>query len=470
MSDLISTFQNMKAAHATARATLSVTTAKQRTAQLTALETALLAHEDRLIAAMNTDFSHRSVQECRTFDITTSLSEIRSNRKQLKSWMRARRVRTPLQFRPATCEIRPQPLGVVGIIAPWNFPVYLAVAPVAAALAAGNRVMIKPSELSPRTSEALANMMYATFAPDVVSVITGGADVAATFSALPFDHLLFTGSTAIGRIVAQAAAQNLTPVTLELGGKSPAILMPSADLDRAARRIAWGKAASAGQICVAPDYVLVPRSLMQAAADAILGAWAKFYPDGSKGDDYSAIISERHLERLHTLLNEAKGRGAQSLSNEPDGPIAGTRKFAPVVVLDPPLDTTLMREEIFGPILPLIPYDTPQEALDFVGARDHPLALYVFANDRDEQELWLNGSISGGVTINDTVIHVSVDTLPFGGVGASGMGAYHGRHGFETFSHMKSVVRQAKWNGMFVTEPPFKGWKARTLNALRKVI
>ncbi|WP_417241755.1 coniferyl aldehyde dehydrogenase [Celeribacter sp.] len=463
MTDPTSAFEIMKSAHRSAPAL----GADGRIAQLDALEAALLAHEAELIAAMSADFSHRSAQECRTFDIATSLSDIRTNRKHLKRWMRVRRVKTPLQFKPAKCEIRPQPLGVVGIIAPWNFPVYLALAPMAAALAAGNRVMIKPSELTPRTSDVLARLIATAFPPDVATVITGGADVAAAFSALPFDHLLFTGSTAVGRKVAQAAAGNLTPVTLELGGKSPVVLMPSADMDRAARRIAWGKTANAGQVCVGPDYVLVPRKKMETTADAILGALMRLYPEGAASGDYSAIISGRHLARLHAMRDEAKARGAQILSNEPTEPVAGSRKFAPVVVLDPPLDTAMMREEIFGPILPLIPYDTPEQALAFVAERDHPLALYVFADDKDEQDLWLNGSISGGVTVNDTVIHVSVDTLPFGGVGASGMGAYHGQTGFETFSHMKPVMRQAKWNGMFVTEPPFKGWKIRLLNAMQ---
>ncbi|WP_417271629.1 coniferyl aldehyde dehydrogenase [Celeribacter sp.] len=466
MTDPTSAFELMKSTQAAA----PIADAQSRMAQLDALEAALMEYEDALVTAMSADFSHRSVHECRILDITTSLSDIRTNRKHLKRWMRVRRVKTPLQFKPARSEIRPQPLGVVGVIAPWNFPVYLALAPMAAALAAGNRVMIKPSELSPRTSDVLATMISATFPADVATVITGGADVAAAFSALPFDHLLFTGSTAVGRKVAQAAARNLTPVTLELGGKSPVILMPSADLDRAARRIAWGKTTNAGQVCVGPDYVLVPRKKMEMAADAILGAMMRLYPKGTASDDYSAIISERHLARLHAMRDEAKERGAQILSNEPTAPIAGARKFAPIVVLDPPLDTAMMREEIFGPILPLIPYDTPEQALAFVAARDHPLALYVFAEEKDEQDLWLDRSISGGVAVNDTVIHVSVDTLPFGGVGASGMGAYHGQAGFETFSHMKPVLRQARWNGMFVTEPPFKGWKARALKALRKVL
>ncbi|MFT6528350.1 MAG: acyl-CoA reductase-like NAD-dependent aldehyde dehydrogenase, partial [Celeribacter sp.] len=288
------------------------------------------------------------------------------------------------------------------------------------------------------------------------------------FAALPFDHLLFTGSTTVGRKVAMAAAQNLTPVTLELGGKSPAIVMPSADLDRAARRIAWGKATNAGQVCVAPDYALVPRDQMPAFAEKVAASWRRFYPEGAASLDYCGTISQSHLSRLEGMLDDAKGAGAQIVQLSNENIPQGQRKFAPALVIDPPLDLPLMSEEIFGPILPIVPYDTPQEALDFVAMRDHPLALYVFAQNKDEQDLWLDKSLSGGVTINDTVIHVAVDTLPFGGVGASGYGAYHGSKGFETFSHMKPVLRQAKWNAMALTEAPSTRRKSRILKIARR--
>ncbi|SDF27546.1 coniferyl-aldehyde dehydrogenase [Celeribacter baekdonensis] len=461
-TEMPSVFEAMRRAH---RAE-PVVSYEVRLDRLTRLENALTKAEPALLTAMSDDFSHRSAQESRTFDIDVSFGEIRTAKRHLKAWMKIRRVRTPLIYKPARAEIRPQPLGVVGVIAPWNFPVMLSLAPIAAALAAGNRVMLKPSELTPRTSAVLRDMITEAFAPDEINVITGGPDVSAAFSALPFDHLFFTGSTAVGRKVAEAAARNLTPVTLELGGKSPAILMPSADLDRAARRIAWGKTANAGQVCVAPDYVLVPRHKIGPMADAVMGAMMQFYPQGAQSPDFAGIITERHLTRLDALLSEAKTRGAEVIRL--DGGTGNARKFAPALVLDPPLDIALMQEEIFGPILPILPYDTPQQALDFVAGRDHPLALYVFAEDRAEQTLWLDHSISGGVTVNDTVIHVGFDTLPFGGVGASGMGAYHGRAGFETFSHLKPVVRQVKWNGMALVEPPFKGLKARLLKRLRR--
>lgn len=255
-------------------------------------------------------------------------------------------------------------------------------------------------------------------------------------------------------------------MTLELGGKSPAIVMPSADLEQAARRIAWGRAANAGQICVAPDYALVPRTKMETFADAVIGSWMRFYPDGVDSADYTALAQASQAARIDAMVAQARERGCQILSAHDLS--AKGQKRAPIIVLDPPPDIALMREEIFGPVLPVVPYDSVEEALAFVADRDHPLALYVFAQDDEEQTLWRDHSLSGSMAINDTVVHVAVDTLPFGGVGASGMGAYHGRAGFETFSHLKPVFKQAKWNGMVLTEPPFKGIRTRILPRIRK--
>lgn len=436
-----------------------------RLAQLDRLADGLGAHANALVAAMRADFSHRSPDESASFDIGTTLTAIKDAQRNLKRWMAPRRIPMPLTFRPARAALHPQPLGVVGIIAPWNFPVYLALAPLVGAIAAGNRAMIKPSEHTPRTADVLRRMIAECFTEDEVCVVTGDAQVSAAFSALPFDHLLFTGSTAVGRKVAQAAAANLTPVTLELGGKSPAIVMPSADLERAARRIAWGRAANAGQICVAPDYALVPRKKMEMLADAIVGNWMRFYPDGVESADLTALARPEFAVRFNDMVAEVQAAGAQVLW--PDGPRAAGQKRAPAVVLDPPHDCTMMREEIFAPILPLVPYDTVEEALAFVAARDHPLALYVFAEDRDEQTLVRERTHAGGMAINEVVVHVAVDTLPFGGVGASGMGAYHGQAGFDTFSHLKPVLTQPKWNAMRLTEPPFKGLKRRVLKLAR---
>lgn len=437
--------------------------------RLIRLDSALAAHAEELIEAMNADFSYRCPHESRIFDITASLGEIRFARKNLRRWMRGRNVGMPLHLRPAAGKILPQPLGVVGIISPWNFPVFLALPPMAAAFAAGNRVMVKPSELSPRTSEVLARMLGKVFAPEEVSVVTGGPEVAQAFSHLPFDHLLFTGSTAVGRKVALAAAENLTPVTLELGGKSPAIITPSADLDRAAPRIAWGKAASAGQLCVAPDYVLVPRARLTELADKILSAWKAQYPEGTDSPDYSAIITERHLQRLNDMVDEARQNGVQVLQLPP-ARNASHRKFAPTLIMDPPVGLTVMQEEVFGPILSLIPYDSQQQALDFVTQRERPLALYIFAEESKDKALWQMQSHSGGVCINDVVVHVGCDSLPFGGVGASGYGAYHGDRGFETFSHMKSVMTQRKLNGTWVATPPYSKAKLKLWRLVEKIL
>ena len=438
--------------------------------RLKRLERCLLENADRLVAAISADFSHRSAVESHNFDVTVPIGDVRFARRNLKRWMRVRKVRTPKHLLPAHGRIHPQPLGVVGVISPWNFPVYLTIGPLVTALAAGNRVMIKPSELTPRTSEVLHDMIAATFAPDEVAVFTGGPDVASEFSNLPFDHLLFTGSTAVGRRVALAAANNLTPVTLELGGKSPAVITPSADIDLAARRIAWGKTANAGQICIAPDYALVPRSQLDDFVERFASVVKTFYPQGAESADYTAIISDRHRERLVSMLDEAEESGAKVIRLAEGNVAPGQRKLAPAIVVDPSPSLRLMREEIFGPILPVIPYDTSEEALNFVTERDRPLALYVFARSADHRDFWLSRSISGGVTVNDTLLHVVFDTLPFGGVGPSGIGAYHGDIGFETFSHMKPVLMQARFNAGFLFEPPFDGIKAKFVGLLRKII
>ncbi|WP_236021099.1 coniferyl aldehyde dehydrogenase [Sedimentimonas flavescens] len=437
--------------------------------RLDRLERALRDYSDTLVEAMSADFSYRSPHESRIYDITASLGAVRFARRNLKRWMKPRRVGMPLHLLPASGRIFPQPLGVVGIIAPWNFPVFMVVPPMATAFAAGNRVMVKPSELSPRTSDVLARMIGERFSPEEAMVINGGEDVARAFSELPFDHLLFTGSTAVGRKVALAAAKNLTPVTLELGGKSPVIVTQSADLNVAARRIAWGKAASAGQICVAPDYALVPRAIIDDFAARVLSAWQEQHPAGTTSQDYSAIISERHLLRLEGMIDEARRSGATVLQLQGAGE-PSKRKLPPSVIVNPSCDLAVMQEEVFGPLLSLFPYDTRQEALDFVAARDRPLALYLFTQSQDDRDVWLRQSHSGGVCINDVIVHVGCDTLPFGGVGASGNGAYHGDRGFETFSHMKSIFAQRSVNGTFLATPPYGPTKRRIWKLVERIV
>ncbi|MEM9013327.1 MAG: coniferyl aldehyde dehydrogenase [Pseudomonadota bacterium] len=465
-TDLRATFETMRTAY-TQDTNPSYVVRKGR---LDRLEQAVEAYADRLVAAMQADFSHRSAAECNSYDVTLPIGEIRSAKRHLRGWMRRRRVGVPKHMLPARARLVPQPLGVVGVISPWNFPVYLAIGPLAAALAAGNRAMVKPSELTPRTSDAVAEMIAAHFAEDEVAVVNGGPIVAAAFADLPFDHLLFTGSTAIGRKVAQAAAANLTPVTLELGGKSPAIVTPSADLELAAKRIAFGKCTNAGQICTSPDYALVPRNKVDAFVEKLTTAMQTFYPDFGGGEDYSAIISDRHVERLTAMVEEAEAAGAKVVRLPMGQDPGDVRKIAPTVVIDPSTDLRLMQEEIFGPILPVIPYDTHADALAFVAERDRPLALYVFADSTYDRDLWLEKSISGGVAVNETLFHVACDTLPFGGVGASGIGAYHGDAGFETFSHMKPVFIQPKLNGAFLFDPPMTELKQRFARVLRKII
>ncbi|MCA0044207.1 coniferyl aldehyde dehydrogenase [Celeribacter litoreus] len=453
----------MKAAHRAER----IVSLETRLDRLRRLQAALLEHEDALTKAANEDFSHRSAIETRLVEIDVTLFHLKSTQRNLKRWMATRRQPLPLPVRPARAELRPKPLGVVGIISPWNYPILLALSPLIGALAAGNRAMIKPSELSPRVSDVLANMLHGAFDEDEVRVFTGGPDIASAFSGLPFDHLLFTGSTSVGRKVYEAAAKNLTPVTLELGGKSPALILPSADLERAGRRIAWGKSVNAGQTCVAPDYVLVQRRKMEMLSDALMGGFAKLYPEGAPSADYTSMISTAHKTRQMAMLEEAKSRGCKTFTLES---VQVGHKVAPSLVLDPPADLKLMEEEIFGPTLPVIPYDSLEGALEFIAMGEHPLAMYIFGEDKGEIETAVKGSLAGGICVNDTLLQAGLDSVPFGGVGASGIGAYHGKAGFDRFSHLEPIIYQSKWAGTALIEPPFKGMKLRLLKALRKFL
>jgi len=441
---------------------------RQRRDRLDRLEEALVTHEDRLIAAMQADFSHRAAEECRLFDITLPLGSIRKARRSLRRQMRRRRVMTPLVLQPARLSRQPVPKGVVGVIAPWNFPVYLALGPLAAALAAGNRVMLKPSEITPRTSDVMAEMLHGAFAREECRVLTGGPDLGAGFANLPFDHLFFTGSTAVGRKVAEAAGRNLVPVTLELGGKSPVIIAPDADLEHAARRVAFGKLASGGQACVSPDYALVPEALRDGFVAALAGAMQAVLPGGTASEAYTAIVSDRHRTRLRGLLEDAEARGARILY--PLGQEAPAGRIAPALVLDPPADAAIMGEEIFGPLFPVLTYASRTDAYRFVAERDHPLVLYLFTRSREERAFWRRQSLSGGMSVNETMLHFACETLPVGGVGASGIGAYHGDAGFETFSHMKSVFHQPRLNLAGLVTPPVTPVKRIARRVLRRLL
>ncbi|MDA1098894.1 MAG: coniferyl aldehyde dehydrogenase [Proteobacteria bacterium] len=420
--------------------------------------------QNAIITAVDADFGGRSREETLLAEIFTTLSSIHHAKAQLAKWMRPRRRAMDLAFKPARARLLPQPLGVVGIISPWNYPLFLALSPLVGALAAGNRAMVKPSEFTPRTSALLAEMIGQRFADDEVIVVQGGPDVGAAFARLPFDHLLYTGSTNIGRKVMAAAAENLTPVTLELGGKSPAIIGPEAAMDAAVISIVRGKLFNAGQTCVAPDYVLVPKDQVDVFVEKALAVAARFYPDLANNEDYSAIVNQAQYDRLHDMLAEAEAKGARVLAA---GSGSG-RKMPLTILLETEESMAVRREEIFGPLLPVIPYTDLGAAVAHVNGGARPLALYVYDRNRDNIDRVLRETISGGVVVNDSLLHAGVENLPFGGVGLSGMGQYHGREGFETFSKLKPVMYQSRLNGMWLLHPPYGARAKGLINLLLK--
>ncbi|WP_313131798.1 coniferyl aldehyde dehydrogenase, partial [Stutzerimonas nitrititolerans] len=372
--------------------------------------------------------------------------------RRLRKWMKPSRRSVGLAFQPASARVLYQPLGVVGIIVPWNYPLYLAIGPLIGALAAGNRVMLKMSESTPATGQLLKDLLAQVFTEDQVAVVLGEADVGIAFSRLPFDHLLFTGSTSIGRQVMRAAADNLTPVTLELGGKSPAIVSAGVPLEDAAERIAFGKTLNAGQTCVAPDYVLVPKDRLEGFVEAYRQVIQRFYPQLSDNPDYTSIINPRQYARLQDYLDDAQTRGARLLPLFEQGQ---ARRMPHHLLLNVTDEMRVMQDEIFGPLLPVVPYDDLQQALAYVNARPRPLALYYFGYDKAEQQAVLENTHSGGVCLNDTLLHVAQDDLPFGGVGPSGMGHYHGHEGFLTFSKAKGVFVKQRFNAARMIYPPY---------------
>jgi len=429
-------------------------------------------NEQRLAQAISDDFGHRSVHETVIAETFFVLAGIAHARRHLTRWMKQRRVGTALHSLPGASSILPQPLGVVGVVSPWNYPLQLALAPAVAALAAGNRVMIKPSELTPRLSRLLAELVADAFTPDECTVVTGGADTGRDFAALPFDHLFFTGSTAVGRQVALAAAANLTPVTLELGGKSPAIIDERCDVVDAARKIAAGKLFNAGQTCIAPDYVLLPHRLQQPFADAYVQAVAELYPTLEGNPDYTSIVDDRHHARLRRLSEDARAGGARVVEINPGGEPQrdGSRKMRPQLLLQVSPGMAVMQEEIFGPLLPLVPCDGTAQALAFVNERPRPLALYWFGRDRSRAQEVLRSTVCGGVTINDVLLHIAQENLPFGGVGASGSGAYHGEWGFRLFSKEKPVFEQSRLAATALLRPPYGRRAAAVIDALKRLL
>ncbi|MCV3286766.1 coniferyl aldehyde dehydrogenase [Aeromonas media] len=438
----------------------------QRRSRLTALKSALLAHKQALCDALALDYGQRSDYDSLVADILPCVMQINYSLKRLKGWMRPARRHPGLLLAPARVEVHYQPLGVVGIMVPWNFPVMLSLGPLIGAIAAGNRAMIKLSEFTPHTNAALRTLLEAVFDDDEVVLIEGDAGLAAAFSTLPFDHLLFTGSTAVGRQVMAAAAPQLTPLTLELGGKSPCLIAPDMPLALAVERMIFGKSLNAGQICVAPDYVLLPRGQEQPFIEAYQAHFRRLYPKGLDSPDYGSIINGAQYERLTAWLAEAKQAGAEVHPCASPARDDGTRRLVPHLLTEVPGHCQLMQQEIFGPLLPLVPYDSIEEAIAYVAARPRPLALYLMSLDPALQHRLIRETHAGGMAINECLFQVAADDAPFGGIGPSGMGHYHGHEGFLTFSKAKTVLRRGRFSAGTLIHPPYRRWYQRLMMAL----
>jgi coniferyl-aldehyde dehydrogenase len=453
LADMRAIFEAQRAAFVRAEAP----SLEERRADLKKLGDVIHRSAGRLAEVITADFGNRSRRETELAEVVPAQAAIRHALRHLSGWMKPKRVSVGFELMPAAARILYQPVGVVGIISPWNYPFNLAIVPLVAALAAGNRVMLKPSELTPRTADFLAELLAGLFPADKVATIVGGPDVGQAFARLPFDHLLYTGSTAVGRLIMQAAAENLTPVTLELGGKSPCILGEDAALPSAVESIVHGKLLNAGQTCIAPDYVLLPERALDEFVRLTVLTVQKYYPTLASNPDYSSIVNERHYRRIAHYVAEAKANGTRVVEIDPAGetPAAETRKMLPTLVIEPGDDLSVMREEVFGPVLPIKTYRGLDQAIDYVNNHPRPLALYYFGADTGKRDEVLRKTISGGASVNTTLFHFVVENLPFGGVGASGIGAYHGEFGFQTFSHRKGVFLQSRFSGTRLLRPPF---------------
>ncbi|MBU8977018.1 coniferyl aldehyde dehydrogenase [Lysobacter sp. MMG2] len=445
----------------------------QRRADLLRLRKAFRERIGSMDEAIRADFGHRSEHENLLSEAMIVLAELDHAIKHLRRWTKPRRAAVGWRFWPASARIVPEPVGVVGILSPWNYPVNLALVPLVSAIAAGNHVYLKPSEHTPRTSRWLRELVSEVFPADRVAVALGGPEVGAAFAALPFDHLLFTGSTAVGRKVMAAAAPNLTPVTLELGGKAPAVVCPDFPLDRAAARIATGKWFNAGQTCIGVDYVLVDEARVSAFVEAVQSELRARYPDFEATRDYTRIINDGQYARLRGYVDDARARGVvavepvtATLDAAARERLARERLFPPTLLVEPPADSEVMRNEIFGPILPVISYRGLDDAIARIRSMDRPLALYPFSNDAREVNRIVEAALAGGVTVNDTLLHFGAHDLPFGGIGPSGIGAIHGRTGFDTFSKLLPVFRQRRFAGSDLLKPPYRGFVDRMVRLL----
>jgi coniferyl-aldehyde dehydrogenase len=436
----------------------------------------LVDHKDAFAKAVSADFGHRSTEQTLMTDIMPSVGALKHARKHFEAWSRdeKRKAMFPLGLLGAKAKVVYQPKGVVGVIAPWNFPIGMVMVPMAGILAAGNRAMVKPSEFTERVADLFAEVVPQYFAEEEMAVFTGGVDVGSAFSKLAFDHLIFTGATSVGKHIMRAAADNLVPVTLELGGKSPTFIGRSADKAKAGQRIAMGKMMNAGQICLAPDYLIVAKEQEQDVIASVKSSVATMYPTLLGNDDYTSVVNGRNYERLQGYLADAKEKGAELIEVNPAGEdfaSSNGNKMPLTILRNVNDDMKVMQEEIFGPILPVMTYDSIDQAIDYVNAHDRPLGLYYFGNDKAEEEKVLSRTISGGVTVNDVLFHNAMEDLPFGGVGPSGMGNYHGLDGFKTFSHMRAVYRQPGLDiaGMSGFKPPYgKATHATLARELKK--
>ncbi|MDK9739428.1 coniferyl aldehyde dehydrogenase [Vibrio sp. D404a] len=428
---------------------------KTRQDDLARLKELLVRYQDQIIDALSEDYGQRAKYDSLIADITPSLHLIDYNRKHLKKWMKPSRRGAGLMLQPAKVSVHYQPLGVVGIIVPWNFPITLSIGPLATALAAGNVAMMKMSEFTPATNKVLKKMLSEGFSEDQIAIIEGEADIAAQFSALPFDHIMFTGSTAVGKHVMKAASANLTPVTLELGGKSPTVIAPDMEIMDAVQRILFSKSLNAGQICVAPDYILLPKAKVNEFVDAYKSYFKKLYPAGLESKELTSVINQRQYTRLKGVVEDAEQKGAtiHTVSEQAQDDV--NHRMTPHLLTNVNDDMFALQEELFGPVLPIVPYDSLDEAIEYINDRPRPLALYIMSHDSEVQEKLLSKTHSGGVCINDSLVHVAVDDAPFGGVGPSGMGHYHGIEGFKTFSHAKTVLSRGKINYTKLLHPPY---------------
>ena len=431
----------------------------------------LIKYQNEIVDAISEDFGHRSTESSLLADVAGSIGSLKSAKENIKKWVKPeKRKVTPaiLGLLGAKLRVEYQPLGTVGVISPWNFPVTLTFGPLGSIFAAGNRAMIKPSEFTPKTSELMKTMFEEAFTEEEVAVFTGGPDLGEAFSSLPFDHLLFTGATSIAKHVMRAASENLVPVTLELGGKSPVIISKNTNFDMSVKRVMAGKTMNAGQICLAPDYVFIPKDKKEEFISQSKKTVTEMYPSLKDNPDYTSVINQRHYDRLQGYVDEAKEKGFEVIEINPsneDFSQQAHHKIPPTLIVDPDDNLSVMKEEIFGPILSVKTYEDIEDTVDYINSNDRPLGLYYFGDDKKEMQNVLENTTSGGVTINDVVFHVGQDNAPFGGVGPSGTGSYHGIEGFKNFSHTKTIYTQSSFDGLFgLFRPPF-GAKAK--NAIK---